>query len=182
VVSYLAPAVALIVLDNCEHVIGEAALVAEELTRRCSGVSVIATSREPLWAAGETEWRVPSMAMPPMGDGAVRLFVDRAAKVRIEVVTGTGQVQDCTGERNGALCAADSADPGPGYVPDMLARNVRLFELARDAHGGTLYPIGAVPMSHDDWRVHYGQRWHAFAAAMNRFDPHHVLAQGVSIF
>ena len=82
VVSYLAHATALVVLDNCEHVIGEAALVAEALTRRCPGVSVVATSREPLRVPGETEWRVPSMAVPPTGDDAVRLFVERAVKVR----------------------------------------------------------------------------------------------------
>jgi predicted ATPase/DNA-binding CsgD family transcriptional regulator len=82
VVSYLARATALVVLDNCEHVISEAALVVEALTRQCPGVSVVATSREPLRVSGETEWRVPSMAVPPVGDDAVRLFVERAAKVR----------------------------------------------------------------------------------------------------
>jgi len=82
VTSYLAPATALVVLDNCEHVIVEAAVVAETLIKRCPGVSVVATSREPLRVAGEAEWRVPSMAVPPVGDDSVRLFVDRALKVR----------------------------------------------------------------------------------------------------
>ena len=52
-------------------------------------------------------------------------------------------------------------------------------------HGLTtrgLYPIGAVPMSESDWRVHYGQEWHSFAAAKNRLDPHRILAPGVGIF
>lgn len=93
VTQYLAPATALVVLDNCEHVIVEAASVAETLTRRCPGVSVVVTSREPLRVPGETEWRVPSMAVPPAGDDAVRLFVDRAVKVRPDVgLTGDNAV------------------------------------------------------------------------------------------
>jgi len=80
------------------------------------------------------------------------------------------------------LSAADSVDPGPDFVPDMLARNSRLFHRARDTAGGVLYPIGAVPMNENDWRVHYGPEWHFFAAAKSRFDPHHILAPGVGIF
>ncbi|MYT20870.1 hypothetical protein GTW69_11305, partial [Streptomyces sp. SID7760] len=38
----------LLVLDNCEHVIGAAAEIAEELLARCPGIRILATSREPL--------------------------------------------------------------------------------------------------------------------------------------
>jgi len=80
------------------------------------------------------------------------------------------------------LAAADSADPGSTYSQDMLARNTRLFHSARDDFSGVLYPIGAVPFSHADWRRHYGQTWHSFAAAKDRFDPHRILAPSVGIF
>lgn len=80
------------------------------------------------------------------------------------------------------LTASDSATPGPGYVEDMLARNTRLFHMARDAFGGVLYPIGAVPLTQDDWRRQYGERWRHFAEAKHRFDPHHILATGLGIF
>jgi predicted ATPase len=53
-------------------------MLAETLVRSCSGVSVLATSREPLGVAGEAVWRVPSLAE----DEAVRLFTSRAALVR----------------------------------------------------------------------------------------------------
>lgn len=80
------------------------------------------------------------------------------------------------------LAAADSVDPGPTYASDMLARNARLFHRARDAHDGVLYPIGAVPLSQHDWRLHYGPKWRSFTAAKNRFDPHGILAPGLGIF
>jgi predicted ATPase/DNA-binding CsgD family transcriptional regulator len=62
----------LVCLDNCEHVLTAAADVAVELVR--AGVTVLATSREPLGIAGEVVWRVP----PLSGADAVRLFRDRA--------------------------------------------------------------------------------------------------------
>ena len=63
-----------LVLDNCEHVIGAAAEVAEGLLRRCPGLRLLATSREGLRVGGEVIWPVPPLAP----DDAVRLFVARA--------------------------------------------------------------------------------------------------------
>ncbi|HKE81018.1 MAG TPA: LuxR C-terminal-related transcriptional regulator [Solirubrobacteraceae bacterium] len=68
----------LVCLDNCEHVLDGAAEVAEALLRDCPELSILATSREPLGAGGETIWRVPTLA----GDDAVALFAERAALVR----------------------------------------------------------------------------------------------------
>jgi len=65
----------LIVLDNCEHVLAEAAIAASTIVRSCPGVSVLATSREPLGVSGE---RV--MALQPLDlDDAMSLFASRAA-------------------------------------------------------------------------------------------------------
>ena len=80
----------LVILDNCEHVIGEAANVADELVRGCPRMIFLATSREPLAIEGEHLYRVPSLFVPPASadrDGllacdAVRLFVDRARQQR----------------------------------------------------------------------------------------------------
>ena len=77
----------LLVIDNCEHVIEAAAGMAEALLRASQGVSLLATSREPLRVPGEYVYRVPSLDVPAedaqdMEDvfryGAVRLFVSRA--------------------------------------------------------------------------------------------------------
>ncbi|QXJ24202.1 AfsR/SARP family transcriptional regulator [Actinomadura graeca] len=76
----------LLVLDNCEHVIDQAAELAERLLRRVPGVRVLATSREPLGLPGEVVWAVPPLEVPGPDDGpeeaaragAVRLFAARA--------------------------------------------------------------------------------------------------------
>ncbi len=77
----------LVVLDNCEHVIGACAKLADALLRGCPNLGLLATSREPLGIDGERVYRVPSMGTPADGDDAeairaseaVRLLEDRAA-------------------------------------------------------------------------------------------------------
>ncbi|WRZ90322.1 tetratricopeptide repeat protein [Streptomyces sp. NBC_01007] len=68
----------LLVLDNCEHLVEEAAQVAALLLGACPGVRILATSRESLGITGEVLCPVPPL--PP--EAAVRLFLDRAAAVR----------------------------------------------------------------------------------------------------
>ncbi|MGP4098148.1 ATP-binding protein, partial [Nonomuraea sp. KM90] len=87
-VAALAEQDLLLVLDNCEHVIDEAATLTRHLLARCPGLTVLATSREPLGLTGEH--LVPLAPLPtpppgaddPLGYPAVRLFADRAAAVR----------------------------------------------------------------------------------------------------
>ena len=83
----LAPQDVLIVVDNCEHLIGGCAKTAEAIVRRCPRVHLLATSREPLGIGGETIYRVPSLSLPgpersgppaPGSSDAVALFADRA--------------------------------------------------------------------------------------------------------
>ena len=77
----------LVLLDNCEHVIGACAKLADALLRGCPNLALLATSREPLGIGGERVYRVPSMGVPADGDDAgairaseaVRLLEDRAA-------------------------------------------------------------------------------------------------------
>ncbi len=68
----------LIVLDNCEHLIEAAAVLADRLLADCPGVRVLATSREPLGITGEMLWPVRPLDL----DHAVRLFADRATAAR----------------------------------------------------------------------------------------------------
>ena len=51
-------------LDNCEHLLDACARLADALLRACPGCAILATSREALGIAGETAWRVPSLALP----------------------------------------------------------------------------------------------------------------------
>lgn len=72
----------LVCADNCEHVVGAVAEVALELLRTCPGVTVLATSREPLGVPGEVVWRVPSLS----GDDAVALFEERSGRAGSDAV------------------------------------------------------------------------------------------------
>jgi predicted ATPase/DNA-binding XRE family transcriptional regulator len=88
--AYLKNKTFLLILDNCEHVISEVASVAEGLLAGCPRLRILATSREPLRAAGEHTYRLPSLGVPSpeaarrLGAteaatfGAIALFVDRA--------------------------------------------------------------------------------------------------------
>jgi predicted ATPase/DNA-binding XRE family transcriptional regulator len=83
----------LLILDNCEHVIAEAAIVAGILLAGCPRVRVLATSREPLRAAGEHTYPLASLSTPSpeasrqlgaadaVAYGAMVLFADRARAV-----------------------------------------------------------------------------------------------------
>jgi predicted ATPase/DNA-binding SARP family transcriptional activator len=78
----------LIVLDNCEHLAGSVAELAERLLLTCRSLSILATSREVLGVEGERNWPVPPLSLPAAGDvptvtaltgfDAVKLFAHRA--------------------------------------------------------------------------------------------------------
>jgi predicted ATPase/DNA-binding CsgD family transcriptional regulator len=92
VASHLATKSSLVLLDNCEHLLGAVAPMVADLVRRSEGVRILATSREPLGVPGEVTWPVPSLPVPDevsskeleqlAGNDAVRLFVERARLAR----------------------------------------------------------------------------------------------------
>ena len=79
---------ALLILDNCEHVIESAAAFADRVLRECRRLRILATSREPLGITGEALWQVEPLALPEASLGeiasspAIRLLRDRAGAVR----------------------------------------------------------------------------------------------------
>jgi len=85
--EYLQPRMALLVLDNCEHVVEAVAPLAHAVLANCPGVTILATSREILGLAGEVAWRVPPLSLPASdtttlddlaGSDAAALFCERA--------------------------------------------------------------------------------------------------------
>jgi predicted ATPase/DNA-binding winged helix-turn-helix (wHTH) protein len=88
-VAFLRDKQMLLLLDNCEHVIEAAAVLAEELLKGAPRIHILATSREPLRAEDERVQRLAPLETPPISPGlgaaealtypAVQLFVERAA-------------------------------------------------------------------------------------------------------
>ena len=91
---FLATRHLLLVLDNCEHMLGIAPF-AGVLLERCPAVTLLATSREPLALQAEERRAVPPLALPGEparpGDDAVALFAERA------------RAQDAAFELDGAI-------------------------------------------------------------------------------
>jgi predicted ATPase/DNA-binding XRE family transcriptional regulator len=92
-IAFLKSKTLLLILDNCEHVITETAIVASALLAGTPGIRILATSREPLKAPGERAYRLPSLSVPDADAsyrltaararefGAIALFTDRAGAV-----------------------------------------------------------------------------------------------------
>jgi predicted ATPase/class 3 adenylate cyclase/DNA-binding CsgD family transcriptional regulator len=82
VVDRLAAAHALVVLDNCEHVLTAAAELVAAVLRASRRVTVLASTREPLGVPGELTYSVPSL----QPDEAIELFAERATLARRDFV------------------------------------------------------------------------------------------------
>jgi predicted ATPase/DNA-binding SARP family transcriptional activator len=77
VVTALASRAALVVLDNCEHVLDAARDVAAALLDGCPGLHLLLTAREPLGDPAERVWPIPELSL---ADDAIRLFAERGAR------------------------------------------------------------------------------------------------------
>ncbi len=135
-VRYLHARRALIVLDNCEHVLAACADLADELLRACPSLTVLATSRAPLGVPGETAWRVPSMSLPAdayretvevlRNSDAVRLFIDRATQVRPDF-----QITPPTAPAIAQICRELDGIP---LAIELAAARVRMLTPQQIAH------------------------------------------------
>jgi predicted ATPase/DNA-binding SARP family transcriptional activator len=89
---------ALLILDNCEHVIESAAAFAYRVLGECPRLRILATSREPLGITGEALWLAEPLALPAEGaspgeiesSAAVQLLRDRAGAVRRDLGADPG--------------------------------------------------------------------------------------------
>ena len=79
IVDHLAPRTAMLILDNCEHILDECASFAEQLMARGSSTVLLATSRQRLDISGEHAIVVPPLEQDANG-AAVQLFFERAAE------------------------------------------------------------------------------------------------------
>ena len=135
-VSYLCGREALLVFDNCEHVLEPVGRLVEAPLRGCPRLRVLATSREPLGVEGETDWRVPSLSLAgdsdrpredPTASDAARLFAERAA----EVTAGFS----VTAENTLAVIRICRAVDGIPLALELAAARVRLLSVDQIADG-----------------------------------------------
>lgn len=117
----------LLVLDNCEHLVGACAMVVQRLLATALELKILVTSREPLRLSGEVTWRVPPLSLPEEEDDlarlgereAVRLFVERARAVDPHF---TLKVENAT--HIGAICRRVDGIP---LAIELAAARVRLL-------------------------------------------------------
>lgn len=138
-IGFLREKRALIILDNCEHLVTAVAALTETLVRECPGVSALATSREPLAISGESTFRIPSLPVPAatenlrasaaLGYGAIQLFTQRAAAI-IDDFTLTdanaSAVANICSQVDGIPLAIELAAPRLKMMrPERLAEGLR---------------------------------------------------------
>ncbi len=128
----------LLILDNCEHLVAACAALAEYLLGACSGLSILATSREPLRVPGEVTWRVPSLTLPDPGRSvkpaelasyeSVRLFCERAGDVASGFALGdanAGAVAEICRRLDGMPLALELAAARVGaFSPAQIAERL----------------------------------------------------------
>ncbi|MFF5205286.1 BTAD domain-containing putative transcriptional regulator [Streptosporangium sp. NPDC000396] len=132
-VAALAEQELLLVLDNCEHVIADAATLTRRLLGECPGLSILATSREPFGITGETLVPLTPLAVPPpdsapsdaLGYPSVRLFADRAAAVRQAF-----EVRQANVETVARICAALDGLPLAIELATARLRSFTVEEIA----------------------------------------------------
>jgi hypothetical protein len=130
--GYLASRRALLVLDNCEHLLEACAKAAEGLLMAGPDVVVLATGRAPLGVGGETDWRVPSLSLPRsaqtlVGSDAAQLFLERARKVRPGFA-----VRDDNADAVARVCTALDGLP---LALELAAARVRMLSVEQIAAG-----------------------------------------------
>ena len=127
-VERLRPGRTLLILDNCEHVVDESAHLAVTLLRACPGLTVLATSRQPLDAPGEHLYPVHGLSLPAeqsprtrgelLRSDAVRLFVERA-----RAVSPAFELTRENGDEIAEMCARLDGNP---LAIELAARLARL--------------------------------------------------------
>jgi predicted ATPase/class 3 adenylate cyclase len=144
IVNALAGKRVVLILDNCEHVIETGVELARELMRRCEGLRIIATSREPLSVSGEFVYRLETLAVPgpkvasateAMTFGAVELFVDRARAIDARFAlsdANVGSIVEIVRRLDGIALAIELAAPriatlSPAQLAARLDERFRLL-------------------------------------------------------
>jgi predicted ATPase/class 3 adenylate cyclase len=115
----------LILLDNCEHLLDPSAELVVALLGGAPGLTVLATSREPIGVTGEATWRVPSLSV---ADAAIELFADRARLAQTGFTVSSDNAAAAVAEICGRL-------DGMPLAIELAAARVRALSLAEILEG-----------------------------------------------
>lgn len=144
VIRHLETRHAVVILDNCEHLVAACSDLIERLRVRCEGIGFLATSREPLRAAGEMLWPIEPLEVVPEGNvdpadvldaPSSRLFWERASAVRPGFVIdehNAGAVARLCRRLDGLpllieLAAAQISAQSPGEILEGVEESVRML-------------------------------------------------------
>ncbi|HEY3506371.1 MAG TPA: BTAD domain-containing putative transcriptional regulator [Actinocatenispora sp.] len=133
-VTALRDRAALLILDNCEHVIEAAAALAHRVLGECRQLRILATSREPLGITGEALWPVLPLALPERDADtaaieaapAVRLLRDRAGAVRADLAVDAAALDTMV-----RICRALDGMP---LAIELAAARLRTMSVDQLAH------------------------------------------------
>jgi predicted ATPase/DNA-binding SARP family transcriptional activator len=150
----------MLLIDNCEHLLGPVVEVVNVLLGQCPQLVVLATSREPLRTEGEVVWRVPPLSVPAheaatvlqdvLSFDAVRLFIDRALSARPQLSITEADAKalaEVVGRLDGLPLAIELAAGRLGALglPDLASRlDQRLDLLNKGFRGGSARHQGLV--------------------------------------
>jgi predicted ATPase/DNA-binding SARP family transcriptional activator len=178
----------LLVLDNCEHVIKPVAALVEGLLAAAPGVSVLATSREPLGIAGEQVWSLPTLGVPDPEDASHDVIaLAPAVQLLLERVRQHDPWFDLTPTTAPLAASLVRQLDGLPLAIELAAAQLRVLSLEElatslDDHLASLAnPVRATPVRHRtlratlDWSwelLEDGQRvaWAALAVPPSSFD------------
>ena len=143
IVEFLRTRAALVLFDNCEHLLDAASQLVDAVLRECPNIRILASSREGLGVPGEHMVAVRSLGVPRIDDSfdtivgsdAVELFVERAAAVRAGFVLETanaGAVAEICQRLDGIplaieLAAARVATMNPRDIASHIDERFRLL-------------------------------------------------------
>lgn len=151
----------LVVLDNCEQVVGAAAALAESIldadvsAGSISSTRILATSRRPLDVEGEVVLPLRPLELPA-GDSNQDLAASPAVALFVERVTGAGGSVDLTGDNGAAVAAICAATDGLPLSIELAAARARTFQLHEVATAISDNPIGLGPAVRSRIRPHDG--------------------------
>ncbi|WP_432956034.1 AfsR/SARP family transcriptional regulator [Micromonospora haikouensis] len=147
---------ALLVLDNCEHLVDEVAPFVEHLLGAAPGLRVLATSRETLGAEAEYPYEVPPLSAGADGT-AVRLFLDRAATAAADWAPADADravLADICAGLDGMplaieLAAAQCNTLSIGQITELITDRFTLLRRGRRANSRHATMLAAVEWSYD---------------------------------